>query len=144
VRRHVPIPGKVFALECAHHRRNLPLNPLSRNCRDWLYAFALLGMLLRASMPLWAMPQLAAGGFMLFCTSQGMQWQLGDQSDSASATHQLPCAQCGAHLASVQSFPFLPPAPAVSQPQRPYVSGPLQRHPPFLVAPPGRAPPTFS
>ncbi|WP_068829040.1 hypothetical protein [Pseudomonas sp. BMS12] len=118
------------------------LNPLSRNFRDWLYAFALVGMLLRVSMPLWALPQMGEGGFMLMCGSQGVQWQLGE--DGQVASQQLPCAQCGAHVASLQSFPFTPPAPPVAPSQRPRFAEVLSLHPPFLVAPPGRAPPQLS
>jgi len=92
------------------------MNPLSRNFRDWLYAFALVGMLLRVSMPLWALPQMSEGGFMLLCTSQGIQWQLGEEGKGSVAAHQLPCVQCGAHLASLQSFPFTPPPPPVAAP----------------------------
>ena len=120
------------------------LNPLSHNFRDWLYAFALVGMLLRVSMPLWALPQMSEGGFMLMCTSQGMQWQLGEAEKGGVASHQLPCVQCGAHLASLQSFPFTPPPPAVAPPQRLRFAEMLSLSPPFLVAPPGRAPPTLS
>lgn len=120
------------------------LNPLSRNFRDWLYAFALVGMLLRVSMPLWALPQMSEGGFMLMCTSQGLQWQLGEEGKGGAASHQLPCMQCGVQLASLQSFPFNPPAPAVAPPQRLRFVEVLALNPPFLVAPPGRAPPSFS
>ncbi|UUY08891.1 hypothetical protein LRS11_02275 [Pseudomonas sp. J452] len=121
------------------------MNPLSRSFRDWLYAFALVGMLLRVSMPLWAMPLMSADGFMLLCTSQGVQWQLSEQGDDSSASQHLPCMQCGAHGASLQSFPFSPPAPAVApSPQRPRFAELLALSPPFLVAPPGRAPPAFS
>ncbi len=122
----------------------LALNPLSRNARDWLYAFALVGMLLRVSMPLWAMPQMSEGGFMLLCTSQGMQWQMGEQDDDGVSSLQLPCVQAGAYLATLESFPFSPPAPAVAAPQRPRFAEVLTLSPPFLVAPPGRAPPSFS
>jgi hypothetical protein len=120
------------------------LNPLSRSTRDWLYAFALVGMLLRVGMPLWALPQMSEGGFMLLCTSQGMQWQMGDMDDDGVSGLQLPCVQCGAHLASLESIPFDPPAPAVAAPQRPRFAEALALSPPFLVAPPGRAPPAFS
>ncbi len=121
------------------------LNPLSRSFRDWLYAVALVGMLLRVSMRLWAMPLMSADGFMLMCTSQGVQWQLGEQGDESSASQQLPCMQCGVHLASVQSFPFTPPAPVVApMPQRPRFAELLALSPPFLVAPPSRAPPLVS
>lgn len=118
------------------------LNPLSRNFRDWLYAFALVGMLLRVSMPLWALPQMSEGGFMLLCGSQGMQWQLGEEGEVTS--QQLPCAQCGAHAVSLQSFPFNPPPPLVVPVERPRFAEVLSLQPPFLVAPPGRAPPQFS
>ncbi|MCY1269962.1 hypothetical protein D3C76_616420 [compost metagenome] len=121
----------------------LTLNPLSRNFRDWLYAFALVGMLLRVSMPLWALPQMSADGFMLMCTSQGMQWQLGEKDDSISP--QLPCAQCGVQVAVLQSFLFSPPPPPLVQAvQRPRFAEPLGLAPPFLVAPPNRAPPAIS
>lgn len=120
------------------------MNPLSRNCRDWLYAFALVGMLLRVSMPLWALPQMSEGGFMLMCTSQGMQWQLGEEDKGSVAAHQLPCVQCGVQLASLQAFPFTPPPPPVAAPERPRFAAALTLRPPFLVAPPGRAPPAFS
>lgn len=120
------------------------MNPLSRNTRDWLYALALMGLLLRVSMPLWALPQVSQGGFMLMCTSHGQLWQIDDQGD-AHSSQQLPCMQCGVHLVSVQSFPFTPPAPLVaSTEQRPRFAEALGRQPPFLVAPPGRAPPAFS
>jgi hypothetical protein len=121
------------------------LNPLSRSFRDWLYAFALVGMLLRVSMPLWAMPLMSADGFMLLCTSHGVQWQLSEQDDGSPASQQLPCLQCGAHLAGVQSFPFSPPPPVVApSPQRPRFAELLALSPPFLVAPPNRAPPRVS
>ncbi|AMR68477.1 hypothetical protein [Aquipseudomonas alcaligenes] len=120
------------------------MNTLSRNFRDWLYAFALVGMLLRVSMPLWALPQMSEGGFMLLCTSQGIQWQLGEEGKGSVAAHQLPCVQCGAHLASLQSFPFTPPRPPVAAPERPRFAEALSLSPPFLVAPPGRAPPAIS
>ncbi len=120
------------------------LNPLSRNARDWLYAFALVGMLLRVGMPLWALPQMSEGGFMLLCTSQGMQWQMGDAGDDGVSGLQLPCVQCGTHLASLESIPFVPPAPVMAAPQRPRFAEALVLSPPFLVAPPGRAPPVFS
>lgn len=120
------------------------MNPLSRNFRDWLFAFALVGMLLRVSMPLWALPQMSEGGFMLLCTSQGIQWQLGEEGKGSVAAHQLPCVQCGAHLASLQSFPFTPPPPPVAAPERPRFAEALNLSPPFLVAPPGRAPPAIS
>lgn len=121
------------------------LNPLSRSFRDWLYAFALVGMLLRVSMPLWAMPLMSADGFMLLCTSQGVQWQFSEQGDDSSASQHLPCMQCGAHVASLQSFPFSPPPPAVApSPQRPRFAELLALSPPFLVAPPNRAPPLVS
>jgi hypothetical protein len=125
------------------HERMPHLNPLSHNFRDWLYAFALVGMLLRVSMPLWALPQMSEGGFMLMCTSQGMQWQLGEDKGGA-ASHQLPCLQCGVQIASLQSLPFTPPPPRVAPPERPRFGEALSLSPPFLVAPPGRAPPTFS
>ncbi|MDH1055720.1 hypothetical protein [Aquipseudomonas alcaligenes] len=120
------------------------MNPLSRNFRDWLYAFALVGMLLRVSMPLWALPQMSEGGFMLLCTSQGIQWQLGEEGKGSVAAHQLPCVQCGAHLASLQSFPFTPPPPPVAAPERLRFAEALNLSPLFLVAPPGRAPPAIS
>ncbi|WP_043310332.1 DUF2946 family protein [Pseudomonas sp. ML96] len=119
------------------------LNPLSRNFRDWLYAFALVGMLLRVSMPLWALPQMSEGGFMLMCTSQGMQWQLGEEG-KAGASQQMPCVQCGVHVASLQFFPYTPPTPAIAPAQRPRFAEALSLSPPFLVAPPGRAPPSLS
>lgn len=125
-------------------RRIPTLNPLSRNFRDWLYAFALVGMLLRVSMPLWALPQMSEGGFMLLCTSHGIQWQLGEEGDGGFSGQQLPCVQCGAHLASLQSFPFTPPPPPVAPPQRPRFAEVLALSPPFLLAPPGRAPPPLS
>ncbi|MDU9414378.1 MULTISPECIES: DUF2946 family protein [unclassified Pseudomonas] len=120
------------------------LNPLSRNLRDWLYAFALVGMLLRVTMPLWAIPQMSGGGFMLMCTSQGMQWQLGDKDDGL-AGQQLPCTQCGLQSVALQSLPFTPPAPPpalATQPAR-HLAPPANA-PPFLLAPPNRAPPSFS
>lgn len=120
------------------------MNPLSRNFRDWLYAFALVGMLLRVSMPLWALPQMSVGGFMLMCGSQGVQWQIGEDGQSGVTSQQLPCAQCGAHAATVQSFPFSPPPPLVAPIERPRFAEVLSQHPPFLVAPPSRAPPAFS
>ncbi|HSX71141.1 MAG TPA: hypothetical protein VLF16_09415 [Pseudomonas sp.] len=120
-----------------------PLKPLSRNTHDWLYAFALVGILLRVGMPLWALPLMSESGFMLLCTSQGMQWQLGDEEGGVSG-QQLPCVQCGAHVASLQSFAFMPPAPPVAPAQRPRFAEALSLAPPLLVAPPGRAPPTFS
>ncbi|MGL4317224.1 MAG: hypothetical protein ACRCTL_11510, partial [Pseudomonas sp.] len=84
-------------------------------------------------------------GFMLMCTSHGVQWQLGEEGDDQYASQQLPCVQCGAHLASVQSFPYSPPAPAVAPPpQRPRFAELLALSPPFLVAPPNRAPPLVS
>jgi hypothetical protein len=101
-------------------------------------------MLLRVGMPLWALPQMSEGGFMLLCTSQGVQWQLGEEGKGDIASHQLPCVQCGAHLASLQSFPFTPPAPPVAPSQRPRFTEALSLSPPFLVAPPGRAPPAIS
>ena len=120
------------------------LNPLNRNIRDWLYAFALVGMLLRVSMPLWALPQMSEGGFLLMCTSQGMQWQLSTDAGTDGSGVQLPCMQCSAQVASLQSFPFTPPAPPVAAPQRPRFAEALNLQPPFLVAPPGRAPPSLS
>lgn len=120
------------------------MNPLSRNFRDWLYAFALVGMLLRVSMPLWALPQMSDAAFMLMCTSHGLQWQIGGEKDAGLAAQQLPCVQCGAHLASLQSFPFTPPPPPVAAPERPRFAEALSLSPPFLVAPPGRAPPAVS
>jgi len=98
-------------------------------------------MLLRVGMPLWALPQMSEGGFMLMCTSQGLQWQLGEEEGSGL---QLPCAQCSAQVAGLQSFPFTPPPPAVAAPQRPRFAEALALSPPFLVAPPGRAPPSLS
>ena len=38
---------------------------------------------------------------------------LGEEGKGSVAAHQLPCVQCGAHLASLQSFPFTPPPPPV-------------------------------
>jgi hypothetical protein len=121
------------------------VNPLSRNSRDWLYALALTGMLLRVSMPLWALPQLSADGFMLMCTSAGVQWLLGEDLDNGPSAQQLPCAQCATHAAGLDSQPFSPPAPQPLAPSpRPRFAEALDRAPPFLVAPPNRAPPRLS
>jgi hypothetical protein len=87
-------------------------------------------MLLRVGMPLWALPQMSEGGFMLLCTSQGVQWQLGEEGKGDIASHQ--------------SVPFTPPAPPVAPSQRPRFTEALSLSPPFLVAPPGRAPPAIS
>ncbi|WP_373874074.1 DUF2946 family protein [Pseudomonas tohonis] len=104
----------------------------------------MVGMLLRVTMPLWAMPQMTADGFMLMCTSQGVQWQMGDKGDGV-AGQQMPCSQCGMQSATLQTLPFFPPAyPPAPSGQPTQFQPPQGLSPPFLLAPPNRAPPQIS
>lgn len=115
---------------------------LTRNTRDWLLAFALTGMVLRACMLVWGAPLMSSTDFMLFCTSQGAQWlDLGDEQDNA----QPPCAQCASQASTLPVWNYLPPAPPLLNLPAVRLQDQLLRwYPPFLLAPPNRAPPAHA
>lgn len=116
--------------------------PLSQSSRDWLIAFALAGMLLRASLLVWAAPLMTASDFMLFCSSQGAQWL--DVSDEDDSGHTL-CAQCATQASTLPVWSYLPPSPPMLDSPAARLQDQLLRwYPPFLLAPPNRAPPTHA
>lgn len=111
---------------------------LRSGSRDWLLAFALTGMLLRSTLMVWGASLLAGGDFVLLCTSQGMQWVSMEGEQQVAE----PCAQCATQVSTLPTLAYLPPVPAsLSLPPLRLEAQVLRWYPPFLLAPPNRAPP---
>ncbi len=114
---------------------------LTRSTTDWLLAIALAGMLLRATLLVWSAPLITTTDFMLLCTSQGIQLVAVDGQEPPAHS---PCAQCSTQASSLPVLVYLPPAPARMATPVLLEAQVLRWYPPFLLAPPNRAPPLYA